>query len=295
MTRRITILRDRPEPVPYVSRVTSRTRRMALTTPRSLRHEYTLFVDQEIERYKDSVPRSVLLGIGDEAVSALHAQEQVALTELLLWDEVDRIISRRLRLPTFEQWKRRRLRLIAKYRNPAHWGLALDAPIVSAIPTSPDTRVLVAGVASAPLVEGAALYLAANGCEVTTVEPEEDVVERVIHAATEAGMSERVRGMIAGLADWAPSAQLHAVLCTPAAFEGLSAAERARVIATLQSATADGGVHLVQTLVAGQAANATDSLVSFDELCARYLGWDVSLQPDTGNGRVFLARKLHIA
>lgn len=267
---------------------------MALTSPRSLRHEYTLFVEQEIEAYKDNVPRSVLLSIGDEAVSALHAQEQVALTELLLWDEVDRIISRRLRLPTFEQWKRRRLRLIAKYRNPAHWGLTPDAPIVSAIPTSPETRVLVAGVASAPLVEGAALYLAANGCEVTTVEPEEDVVERVVHAATAAGMSERVIPMVAGLADWAPGSQLHAVLCTPAAFEGLSSEERARVIATLQSATADGGVHLVQTLVAGHHADA-DAPVSIDELRARYLGWDVSLQADTGSGSVFLARKLHFA
>jgi hypothetical protein len=270
---------------------------MATSLTRSLRHEYLLYVEQEIEAYKDSVPRSVLLGIGDEAVSALHASQQMSLTELLLWEEVDRIISRRLRLPTFEAWKRRRLRLLAKYKNPAHWGLATDAPIVSAIPTSPDTRVLVAGVASAPMVEGAALYLAANGCEVTTVEPEEDVVERVVHAATEAGLSERVRTMISGLADWAPDAVLHAVLCSPAAFDGLSLEERARVIAMLQSATADGGVHLVQTLVAGVHAvdSAEGGRVSLEELRARYLGWDVTYSTDGGAGPVFLARKLHLA
>lgn len=270
---------------------------MALHTPRSLRHEYLLYVEQEIEAYKDSVPRSVLLAIGDEAVAALQASQQISLTELLLWEEVDRIISRRLRLPTFETWKRRRLRLLAKYKNPAHWGLASDAPIVSAIPASPDTRVLVAGVASAPVVEGATLYLAANGCEVTTVEPEEDVVERVVHAATEAGLSERVRPMISGLAEWAPDAILHAVLCTPAAFDGLGIEERARVIATLQSATADGGVHLVQTLFAGRTAvdGSSTTDVSFEELRARYLGWDVSLSMDGGAGPVFLARKLHLA
>jgi len=270
---------------------------MTSTTPRSLRHEYLLYVEQEIEAYKDSVPRSVLLGIGDEAVAALHAAQQMSLTELLLWEEVDRIISRRLRLPSFETWKRQRLRLLAKYKNPAHWGLASNAPIVSAIPTSPDTRVLVAGVASAPVVEGAALYLAANGCEVTTVEPDDDVVERVVHAATQAGLSERVRPMVSGLAEWAPDAMLHAVLCTPAAFDGLTIEERARVIATLQSATADGGVHLVQTLVAGQQVVEgvlTDD-VSLEELRARYLGWDVSYSTDGGAGPVFLARKLHLA
>lgn len=268
---------------------------MASTTPRSLRHEYLLFVEQEIEAYKDSVSRSVLLGIGDEAVAVLQADQQIALTELLLWDEVDRIIGRRLRLPTFETWKRRRLRLLAKYKNPAHWGLAPDALIVSQIPTTPDTRVLVAGVASAPVVEGAALYLAAKGCEVTTVEPEEDVVDRVVHAATEAGLSDRMRPMVSGLAEWAPDAVLHAVVCSPAAFEGLGLEERARVIATLQSATADGGVHLVQTLVAAVAGQqASQGVVSLDELRARYRDWDVSYSTEGGNGPVFLARKLHV-
>lgn len=260
---------------------------MAAHTPRSLRHEYELYVEQEIEAYKDSVPRSVLLSIGDEAVASLAAQPQMALTELLLWEEVDRIIALRLRLPNYATWKRRRLRLLAKYRNPAHWGIAPDAPLVQAIRPSPETRVLVAGVGEAA-VEGAALYLAANGCEVTTIEPEEDVVERVMHAATAAGITERLRGCVAGLSEWAPDALLHAVVCTPAAFEGLTAAERDRVIATLQSATADGGVHLVQTLVAGQAG------MSLDELRRRYHGWEVAVRPDASAGQTFLARK-HIA
>ena len=44
---------------------------------RSLKHEYELFVEQEIENYKESVPRSVLLGIGDEAVSSLVGRAAV--------------------------------------------------------------------------------------------------------------------------------------------------------------------------------------------------------------------------
>ena len=77
---------------------------------RSLRHEYELFVEHEIENYKESVPRNVLLGIGDEAVSKLHAQPQFALTELVLCEEVDRLIFKRLRLPAYETWRRKRIK-----------------------------------------------------------------------------------------------------------------------------------------------------------------------------------------
>ena len=55
---------------------------------RSLRHEYQLYVEQEIENYKESVARSVLLAIGDEAVAVLTSAPQFALTELLLCEEV---------------------------------------------------------------------------------------------------------------------------------------------------------------------------------------------------------------
>ena len=50
---------------------------------RSLKHEYALYLEREIENYKESVPRSVLLSIGDDAVRALAEQQQFALTELL--------------------------------------------------------------------------------------------------------------------------------------------------------------------------------------------------------------------
>ena len=90
---------------------------------RSLKHEYELFVEQEIENYKESVPRGVLLGIGDDAVASLTSAPQFALTELLLCEEVDRLIFRRLRLPSYDTWRRRRIRLIDELRRPEHWGL----------------------------------------------------------------------------------------------------------------------------------------------------------------------------
>lgn len=253
---------------------------MASRPSRSLKHEYELFLEQGIEDYKESVPRSVLLSIGDDAVRALAAQQQFALTELLLVDEVDKIIFKRLRLPGYVTWRKRRLKLIEERRRPEHWGLSPDDVVVRAVQTvAADSLVLLAGAE----VETPALYLAANGCDVTALS-EPDAVQRVLDAAEEAGLGERVHASALALESWTPGAPLTAVIYTPAAFTGLTTTERARVIQVLQSATADGGVHLVQTIATGKRGP-----VSLDELRRRYRGWDVTVE--AGAPSTFLARK----
>jgi len=132
-------------------------------------------------------------------------------------------------------------------------------------------------------METPALYLAANGCDVTALSAP-DAVQRVLDAAEEAGLGERVHASTVALDSWTPDAPLSAVIYTPAAFAGLTAAERARVIQVLQSATADGGVHLVQTIAAGKRTP-----VSLEELRRRYRGWDVTVEEGDANN--FLARK----
>ena len=254
---------------------------MASQIQRSLKHEYEIFVEQEIENYKDSIPRAALLRIGDEAVVNLHAAEQFAFDEILIWGEVDRIIRLRLRIPSYASWRRRRLKLIAEYRRPERWGMSANAPIVREIPTDAEAHVLVVGAQQ----EGTALYLAANGCQVTAVEEDPDVVEKVLAAAGVVGLTSRVNGCSTGLGAWYPDAPLHAVVCSPVAFERLSPSERERVIEILKSATLDGGVHLVQTLVAVHTA------VELEELRQRYRGWDISIVRDESASRTFLARK----
>jgi hypothetical protein len=248
---------------------------------RSLKHEYELYVEREIEDYKDSIPRSAILSIGDEAVSRLRAQEQVAFDELVLWDEVDRIITSRLRLPTYATWKRRRLKRLAEYRRPEHWGMEPDAPLVRAIPAGAESRVLVTG----PRVSESTLYLAANGCTVTAVGDAPEVVERVMSAAEAVGLARQVTAVASPLTEWAPDGPLTAVVVSPAVLSGLSVTDRARVIELLKSATLDGGVHLVETIVAGQAA------LSMDELRTQYTGWTISVEPAGAVGTTFLARK----
>jgi tellurite resistance protein TehB len=253
---------------------------MAHRPARSLRHEYELFVEEEIENYKESIPRSALLSIGDEAVASLTEQPQFALTELLLAQEVDRIIFRRLRLPAYQTWRRRRLKLIREMRRPEHWGLQADDVLVRAVRATGEARVLVAGSPA----EGPALYLAANGCEVTAVADEEDVLERVLRAAAAAGLGERIHALRADWSDWAPDAELDAVIVMSTALQGLSASQRARVIKLLQKATANGGIHIVE------APDTSRAVPTFRELESRYEGWSVSMER-AANGEMFLARK----
>ena len=256
---------------------------MAPRTARSLRHEYELYIEQEIENYKESIPRAAILAIGDEAAARLASEQQFVLTELLLLEEVDRIIFRRLRLPKYDTWRRRRLKLHDEMRRPEHWGFSRTDALVRALHDGAAKRgsahILVAGETA----QRSALFLAANGCDVTALESEEDAVRRVIEAAIQAGLTERVHAVAADLGQWTPESQLQAVVCTHSALSSLPPRERARVIAVLQSATADGGVHLVETIVAG--ANA------IEELRATYSGWDITIEPSKGMGQVFLARK----
>jgi hypothetical protein len=73
---------------------------------RSLRRAYRDWVDEQIEEFKDTIPRTELLDLADEAVLELQVNRkgQYQLTELLLSAAVDRKIFRLLRLPGYRAW-----------------------------------------------------------------------------------------------------------------------------------------------------------------------------------------------
>lgn len=256
---------------------------MAFAARVSLKREYELFVEREIEDYKDRVPRSAILKIADEAVNRLHTLEQVTLNELVLWIEVDRIIAARLRLPAYQSWARKRRKQLEQLRRPEAWGLDPNDPLARNVPTATHAHVLVAQ----PADEHAALFLAANGCTVTGLEPEPDIVARIVKSADEHGLLARVHMVNAGLDHFAPAGPLAAVVCSRAALDGLPPDERERVISVLQAATLDGGVHLVEIIA---AATATRDV---EELRRSYDGWDVSIEEGHGPkaARTFVARK----
>ncbi|HVF39646.1 MAG TPA: hypothetical protein VM939_07065 [Gemmatimonadaceae bacterium] len=256
---------------------------MDQSAPRSLKHEYDLFVENEIEVYKDSISRAALLKIGDEAVASLRSEAQFAMNELLLCDEVDRIIRKRLRIPTYATWRKRetkRLKEQEEFRRPEHWGFTADSLLAREVHLPAESRVLVAG----SQIANAAMYLAAQGCSVTAIDSATSHNDGLLNGAEASQLAGTIESLSMGLKEWEPDQQLNAVVCTPAAFIGLSATERARVIEILKSATRDGGVHLVDTLSAGQAE------LSVSELRRSYKGWTISVVGH-GTSRSFLARK----
>jgi hypothetical protein len=248
--------------------------------PRSLKHEYELYVEREIENYKDRLDRKTILGIGDEAVKSLEAQQQLALTELLLCEEVDRICFKRRGIPTFATWRKTRVRQLAEFKKPQSWGMHPDGAIARTAAAAHDGHVLVAGART----EGRSLYLAANGCDVTTLDPTEDVIERVIDAAAGVGLTGRIRGVVSDLACWEPDFPISAVVCAAAALQELTPQQRQKALAILQAATKDGGVHVVETSSDGVR------LVPLEELEASYYGWQTIVEGSLGN-ETFSARK----
>ena len=79
---------------------------MHAATPRSLRSAYVEWVEEQIEEFKDRIPRSQLLAIADEVIGRMRVnpEGQYQLTEMLLCDAVDRRIFRMLKLPGYRAW-----------------------------------------------------------------------------------------------------------------------------------------------------------------------------------------------
>lgn len=252
---------------------------MSSRPQRSLRHQYELYVENEIETYKESLPRRSLLKLGDEAVGAMCDEQQLALTELVVWEEVDRIIFKRLRLVSYETWRRKRLKEQRERQRPEHWGFAPDCALAREIRPPAESNILVSGDDN----ERVACYLAAHGYEVFAVGSEHGSVQRIVNAAEEAGLVDRVHGYIADLREWSREVELGAVVCSPSAFAGLTSDERREVIGLLQAVTRDGGVHMVI------AADGDESAMT--ELSAQYRGWQVSVERKGASPTNLVARK----
>ena len=75
--------------------------------PRSLRRAYQEWVEEQVEEFKDNMPRTELLRLADEVVRELRMTHggQYQLTELLLCNAVDRYIVRMLHLPGYRAWR----------------------------------------------------------------------------------------------------------------------------------------------------------------------------------------------
>jgi hypothetical protein len=237
---------------------------------RSLKQEYQEFILQRIEEYKNAIPREDLLKIGDEAVRELQAsaQDQYLLTEVLLLEHVDRIISRRLRLPSFPRWRQKHRALRDAQREPTHWGLDHLHPIVSWAPRL-EAGDLVVVVGAAALAE--ALFLAAHDVEVFLVDQDLGAIEAAEGRAVTEQLAGSLQALVINFGSWFPDLSPSLVVLEPKSLADLQAKDRAALIADLQGRTRPSGVHIVL------AAGASRQVIPLapEALQALYGGWQL--------------------
>jgi hypothetical protein len=238
--------------------------------PRSLKQEYQEFILQRIEEFKNGLPRAELLEIGDEAVRELQAsaQDQYLLTEVLLLEHVDRIISRRLRLPSFPRWRQKHRALREAQREPTHWGLDHAHPIVAWAPRlEPGDLVVVVGAAA--LAE--ALFLAAYDAEVFLVDQDLGAIEAAEGRAVTEQLAGVLQALVISFGSWFPDLSPSLVVLEPNSLADVRAKDRAALIADLQARTRSGGVHIV---LGGGASREVIPLAP-EALQALYGGWQL--------------------
>src|SRR5216117_1528482 len=239
--------------------------------PRSLKQEYQEFILQRLEEYKNTVPRAELLKIGDEAVRELQAgaQDQYLLTEVLLLEHVDRIISRRLRLPSFPRWRQKHRALREAQREPTHWGLDHTHPIVPWAPRlEPGDLVTVIGAAALP----EALFLAAHDAQVFLVDQDLGAVEAAEGRAVTEQLAGAFQALVINYGSWFPDLSPALVVIDPGSLADLRAKNRAALLADLQARTPTGGVHVV---LPPEAPSRGIIPLAPEALQTLYRGWQV--------------------
>ena len=252
---------------------------------RSLRQEYEEFILQRIEEFKEHLSRSELLAIGDEAIRELEveAEEQLVLTEVLVLEHVDRLIRRRLNLPTFRRWRDRHLRLRKVQREPTHWGLDPDAPFARPAPEADNAVALIVGAQAVP----AALFLAARDWPVLFIDQDLTTVEAAETRVAAEALAARFQALVVSLGGWFPDVHPTLTVMDAAALARLDVPSRERFLASLKSLTVPGGVHYLMPTdkTGGVIPLAPESLKS------HYAGWRIERTRLESGARWFAATK----
>jgi hypothetical protein len=226
----------------------------------SLKQQHQAYILQRIEAFKNSIPREELLRIGDEAVAELDATVlgQFVLTEVLMQDTVDRMISRRLGLPSYRRWSQQFKALRAAQREPTHWGIDARSPIAEVLPRiEPGDGALIIGAGAEPF----AYLLGAHEVEITFIAGELNCVERVEDRVIAESLGATFNAFVADLAQWLPPLEHtpHCVVIEASVLEQLSPGRRRSLVQELQELTPAGGVHI---MVPNEGAMAPEAFLS---------------------------------
>ena len=254
--------------------------------PRSQKQEYQEFLLQRIEEYKNTVPREELLRIGDEAVRELESGEgQYLLTEVLLLEHVDRIISRRLKLPSFRRWAQNHRALRTAQREPTHWGLEPNDPVAQSVRRlEPGDLALVIGAAAL----ANALFIAAHDAEVFLLDQDLGAVESAEGRAVAEQLAGRFQALVVNFGGWLPDLRPTLTIIDPNALAAAEAPHRTTLVRGLQTCTRPGGVHIIL----GVDPDGPRVLpLAPDSLQTHYADWQVERRKRRNRGEGFVATK----
>jgi hypothetical protein len=213
----------------------------------SLRQQYDEYILQRIESYKNSIPRDELMRLGDEAAAELHngAEGQFVLTEVLMLDSVDELIRKRLKLKSFKKWKDWVRSLRDAQREPTHWGIEPDSPVVGLLRrVEPDDQAVVVG----PNTEGVACLLAAHEMAVTYLAGDLGSVDRLESRCDGEALSASLYCQWVDFGNVCVEAlpdQAAVTILDASTLGELDPATRCGFVAELQARTAAKGVHVL--------------------------------------------------
>jgi hypothetical protein len=236
----------------------ARTRRARpVLSPKQRYHEYLM---QRIEDYKNSLAREELLRLGNDAALELQDADsgQYFLTEVVMQETVDRLIIKRLSLPTFSKWRLKFARMRTAQQAPTHWGLERNNAVSVVLPRleTGDHALVVGGGAEA------ALYLlAAHEVRVTCLVGDDPTCTRIETRMAAESLTGNFDAYVAMLGGWFPSLlPVHLVVIDAGTLGALPGRRRLALMAQLQDITVPGGVHAVLPGEAGGPAETWLSL-----------------------------------
>lgn len=226
-------------------------------SPKQRYHEYLL---QRIEDYKNSLAREELLRLGNDAATELQdaSSGQYFLTEVVMQETVDRIIIKRLRIPSFSRWRQKFAKLRQAQQAPNHWGLEKENAVSAVLPRleTGDHALVVGGGAEA------ALYLlAAHEVRVTCLVGDNATCTRIETRMAAESLTGNFEAFVAMLGAWFPPLlPVHLVVVDSETLGGLPSPRRMALMAQLQDVTVPGGVHAVLPGEYGRPAETWVSL-----------------------------------
>lgn len=245
--------------------------------PLSPKQRYQQYLLQRIEDYKNSLSRTELLRLAEEAISEQHDDPagQYVLTDVLVQDIVDQFIMRRLHLPGFKRWREKFTKLRRAQREPTHWGLERRGALAALLQRiEPGDHAVIIGSGAESLV----YLLAAHDVRLTALFEDNESCSRIETCMAAESLTGDFTPYVAMLGSWFPDVEAPVQLgvLDGGILGALPVRRRLTLMAWLQDLTMLGGLHVVMARP-GEGSAAAESWLSL------YPDWErVPLRPEPG-------------